>query len=308
MGIETIVLKKLISAKNNGNLAIFIGAGVSLSSNTSISKIPLWKEIIDKIKDEINETKETDYLKIAQYYFNNMGKKLYYEKLFEMFPKNIHCSKIHEKIFDINPDIIITTNWDDLLEQENKNNARFYDVIVTDREFVKSDKPHKIIKMHGDFAHNNIVFKEDDYLNYQENFPLIENYIKSILSTHAVLFLGYSYSDINLKIIMQWLKNKSGERPKMYLVTFDISANQEKYLENNNITTVVLSDINNNLLYIDKFDQYSKILYTFLHKLHTQIDNDVLLKEEDTISFVLEKLNIFTGLNIMVIPRLCRGD
>jgi len=60
--------------------------------------------------------------------------------------------------------------------------------------------------MHGDFNNHNIVFKEDDYLDYQYNFPLIENYIKSILSTHTVLFSGCSYNDINYKQIMKWLQ------------------------------------------------------------------------------------------------------
>ena len=38
----------------------------------------------------------------------------------------------------------------------------------------------EIIKMHGDFEHDNFVLKEDDYLSYSENFKLIETYIKSL--------------------------------------------------------------------------------------------------------------------------------
>jgi NAD-dependent SIR2 family protein deacetylase len=154
--------------------------------------MPTWGDIVKKICKEINEDSERDYLKIAQYFYNNLGKELYHKRLESYFPIDIVPSKIHDCLFDINPDIIITTNWDTLLEQANDRNVSFYDVIVSDRELVESKKPHKIIKMHGDFLHNNIVFKEDDYLNYQENFPLIENYIKSILSTHIVLFIGYS--------------------------------------------------------------------------------------------------------------------
>lgn len=37
-----------------------------------------------------------------------------------------------------------------------------------------------ILKLHGDFKHNNFVLKEEDYLNYSENFKLIETLVKSI--------------------------------------------------------------------------------------------------------------------------------
>jgi hypothetical protein len=35
----------------------------------------------------------------------------------------LNPSKIHKTIFDIRPDFIITTNWDDLLEQTVSENA-----------------------------------------------------------------------------------------------------------------------------------------------------------------------------------------
>lgn len=64
-----------------------------------------------------------------------------------------------------------------------------------------------ILKMHGDFENGNIVLKEDDYLNYSSNFALIENYLKSLIATNTVLFIGYSVSDPNFNLIFQWVKN-----------------------------------------------------------------------------------------------------
>jgi hypothetical protein len=297
-------LKKIIEAKNNQNLAIFVGAGVSLSSNTDALRMPMWGDIVKEIAAQIDETEERDYLKIAQYYYNNLGDDVYYERLYNMFPEDLEPSKVHESIFDVNPDIIITTNWDTLLEQENYSHSRFYDVVATDRELVKSTEPHKIIKMHGDFKHKNIVFKEDDYLNYPEHFPLIENYIKSILSTHIVLFLGYSYNDINLKMIIQWMRNKTSVRPDMYLATFRTAANQICYLQENGITTIVLSGINNKLPDITNMEQPSQILYTFLNQIATGIGSIFLVKTDETIYFVNEKLKVFEGLNGILCEQL----
>jgi hypothetical protein len=156
---------------------------------------------------------------------------------------------------------IITTNWDCLLEKSALQNLNLLDVIASDQDLAKSSIPRKIIKMHGDFEHHNIVFKEDDYLNYEFNFPLISNFVKGVLSTNAILFLGYSYNDIDLKLIMMWLRNNAKTRQPMYLVTFYENRSQIKYLENQGIKVVILPEINE---LFDRLDELSSKVAWFL--------------------------------------------
>ena len=60
--------------------------------------------------------------------------------------------------------------------------------------------------MHGDISEaSSIVLKEQDYLDYSQNAVLIELFIKSLLTDHIVLFLGYSLNDYNIKLILSWL-------------------------------------------------------------------------------------------------------
>ncbi len=113
-----------------------------------------------------------------------------------------------------------------------------YDVIAADYELVESESNSKIIKMHGDFEHDNYVFTEEDYLNYQDNFPLIENYVKSIISTHVVIFLGYSFNDIDLKQIFNWFQNKSTIQPAAYLVQVGTNNVLRSYLKKYGITVL----------------------------------------------------------------------
>lgn len=144
-------------------------------------------------------------------------------------------SKFHELLFDLYPKCIITTNWDDLLEKTVKNKTLIYDVIKSDSDLVRSLFDRKIIKMHGDFDQQNFVFKEDDYLQYNQKFSLIENYIKGVFTTHTIVFLGYSYSDVDLKMILKWIDNSSKVSPSRYLLSNKPSSAQEKYLLNHNI-------------------------------------------------------------------------
>ena len=92
-------------------------------------------------------------------------------------------------------DTIITTNYDHLIEQSAEDNGVFLQVISQDIDLPYRKAGKELIKMHGDFEHDNFVLKEDDYLHYHKNFKLIENYVKSLIGTKTILFIGYSLND-----------------------------------------------------------------------------------------------------------------
>lgn len=167
---------------------------------------------------------------------------------------------------------------------------------------MKSYLGKKLIKMHGDFKNHNIVFKEDDYLNYSYKFPLIENYVKSIISTHTVLFLGYSYNDIDLKQIIKWTQNHSSVRPPMYLVVFKDIPAQRKYLESHGIITIILADeklkpFNN--------DSYSNKLYTFLYNLNS-LELCTNLSDIEIINLIYSRVKSLQSLNAILAEQITR--
>ncbi len=264
----------------NKNLAIFVGSGISHCTDSE--KYPLWRKICDELQKELGTT-ETDFLKIAQLYqleFKSIKTK---KRIRSFFPEEDTPCEIQRKILDLEPHYLLTTNWDKLFDNEINNNADIYDVIVDDRSLVESTNDCKYIKMHGDFEHNNFVFTEDDYLNYSNNFPIIENYIKSILTTHVILFLGYSFNDIDLKQIENWIQNNTDVSPQMYLTKFstDINETEVKYLEKFRITVLPI-DISENT---DEAKRNG--INNFLdHLLGTQ--NTTIM--EDPVDYILNKL------------------
>ncbi|HCV04661.1 MAG TPA: hypothetical protein DG048_18650 [Pseudoalteromonas sp.] len=240
MHLHNIHIKNIKQANEDNRLAIFVGAGVSKSSDTDYISLPLWSDLINQLKSDLSINEELDYLKLAQLYYLEFGEQTYTQTLKRYFPEDINPSSLHRTILKLGAHIIITTNWDCIIENAIEQEGYLYDKICTDKDLVSSTSPNKLIKIHGDFKSHNIVFKEDDYLNYSINFPLIENYVKSIFSTHTILFLGYSYNDINLKYIMKWMQSHSSSAPPMYLVSFKQDKPQESYLRNHGLTTLVL--------------------------------------------------------------------
>lgn len=305
MKTEKKYIQTIISANNDNSLAVFVGAGISKSSETKTVKLPSWNDLIEDLKVELEIENESDFLKIAQLYYLAFGEFIYYKKLKEYFPENISPSIIHKLIFDINPHVIITTNWDNLLEKTIQENAYIYDVVCSDIDLVKSSLQNKLIKMHGDFKNHNIVFKEDDYLKYNLLFPLVENYVKSILSTHTVVFIGYSYNDTNLKQIVKWIQNYSNVKPPMYLITYKRNDNQIKYLENHGITTIVIEETDNDKFPIkDDLDDYSKKMHTFLSRILTKDQVNVANNSIETIDFILNKLETLNELDGILIEQI----
>lgn len=276
-------INTIIDAKIRNQLVVFLGAGFSKICETDVLKLPNWGELVGELKKEL-ETSESDFLKIAQLYFLQFGEYRYYQKIQSLFPDGLEPSDVHKKIFDIDPSCIITTNWDSLLEMVVEDNGFMYEIVASDANLVSSKLPKKIIKMHGDFLRHNIVFKEDDYLKYSFNFPLIENYIKSLLSTHVVVFIGYSYGDVDLKIISKWIENHSRSSPPKFMLRRSSTLSDDVYLKSHGIITLCpLNEDNNDPSYKDIFDGFLDVVSDSLGDNLIRIIAKKYLSEEGTV-------------------------
>lgn len=152
--------------------------------------------------------------------------------------------EIHDKIIEFNTHTIITTNYDNLIEKAAENNSEVICVVSKDADLPYRKGGKELIKIHGDFESDNFVLKEDDYLSYSRNFRLIENYVKSIIGTKVVLFLGYSFSDPDIKQIFSWAKDiLDGDFQRAYLIEAgkEYDANEADYYKNFGINVLYAS-------------------------------------------------------------------
>ena len=193
------------SIKEN-SLILFVGAGISANSN-----LPTWGELIQSFKEELDlpDDNSDDYQRVAQYYYDTFGKNRYKEKIEEVFSsKGISKpNELHTLIEKIAPEHIITTNYDSLLEDQFESGLLKYNVVAEDKDIPYTSPRRYLIKMHGDLSKNNIVLKEEDYLDYSSNFPMISNLIQTLIMNHTLLFVGYSLKDFTFKAIFRLVQN-----------------------------------------------------------------------------------------------------
>lgn len=293
-------------ASRQNKLVVFVGAGVSANSG-----IPTWNELINSFKSELsdNQRNEKDDLKIAQLYKDSRGFKEYFEKIREVLKDGkASFNPIHTAILELSPSHIITTNYDDLIEQSIKSNFKQYDIITKDSDLPYSRYPNKVVKMHGDFKTGNIVLAENDYYNYETSFPLIRSFVTSLFATHVVLFVGFSFADLNLKIILNEIKNiLDNNMQRVYLLTDEsIDKDLTCYYERKGINVVSISNpddyITNYKIWLNESDlnklksQKGKTLYKQLKTIES-LDRT---SSEDLLKLVSSKLKkIEPELNVI---------
>ena len=194
-------LKRILDASQNNALSFFVGAGVS-----ALSGAPTWKELIHAMCEELGRDKKKEYssdecLQIPQMYYYSLGENI--AEYYKFIETQLHISElvpnsIHREMLNLNPVSFVTTNYDTLLEDAATQYCQSFKVVSKDEDVPTIFGDRFVLKLHGDFKSNNIVLKEEDYLNYSEDFKLIETLVKSIFSTNTVVFIGYGLNDYNI--------------------------------------------------------------------------------------------------------------
>lgn len=251
--IHNIDICNLREAKDNKRLVVFVGAGASIASG-----YPSWCEVVEKIAKNLPyDTKGLDLLRIPQYYYNERGRNEYEKFMRKIFRHQeiLPIHEIHKEIIKLGTSIIVTTNYDNLIERAFEEYGVFLNVIAEDKDIPYKNIGHTLIKMHGDFEHHNFVLKEDDYLHYGQNFKIIETFLKSLIATNTLLFIGYSFNDPDTKQIFSWIKEILGEnmlRAYMLNVTDDYNELHQKYYRNLGINVIYAKEIHKSISDLSK--------------------------------------------------------
>lgn len=239
----------------NDKLVIFAGSGISFDSG-----IPLWKDLLCGIKTKLNfdAKKENDALKIAQLLYNEKGEKEYYDIIKSLIynDSSNKYNPLHELIFQLNPQHIVTTNYDNFFEQIIENEGLPFSLVVKDEDLPYAKHKNLVIKYHGDFENHNIVLKETDYLEFSKTHTLKEIFVKSLFSNKVVLFVGYSFSDINLKLLsrdVQYILKKHHQRAYLINLSDEISDSEKNYYQNLGINIINYGQAKQEILDLDTF-------------------------------------------------------
>ena len=221
--------KKYTKAIQNGDAAIFAGAGLSIPSG-----YVNWKELLNNLATEIglDVEKEPDLIEVAQYYCNEKrNRNEINQTILNKFYKNTQPSESLDILSDLPIDVYWTTNYDQLIENVLHKNGKSVDVKITPENLATNlqSRDAVVYKMHGDISDlSNCVIIKDDYEMYNDRRRLFTTALQGDLVSKTFLFIGFSFEDPNLKYILSRIRILLGENVRTHYL-FLKKINKKEY-------------------------------------------------------------------------------
>jgi len=246
---EVEELKSLVRRRK---VILFAGSGLSKCLG-----LPSWQELMKNFGTDLGFHEDIflmqgNFLELAEFFqLEKKNLKLLCERLSQEWhnePSKILDSDIHKSIVELNFPSIFTTNYDNWLEiAHEKFGAKFHTIKTQgDLASLSSGEPSvtTIFKYHGDLsAADEIVLTDTIYFKRLSLNSPMDIRLRSEALSHAILFLGYSLSDINVRYLLYELHNIrmsfGGDKDhKTYIFLTTPNEIQERILRSRNIIPI----------------------------------------------------------------------
>lgn len=198
---------ELVEAGKNGELVLFVGAGISMLAN-----FPSWRELAARVLDELCEKGFLDFseleqlrgldpkkqLSIAKQLANENGYPL---NVGSHFPARAPASRIYEVLNALGC-VCVTTNYDEMLvpASDDGNRAAGGRRIVLRENLLTNtlDVPGTVIHLHGSIsAPENMIVATGEYLEHYDS-EAVRVFLQHLFATKTVLFLGYGLEEAEI--------------------------------------------------------------------------------------------------------------
>jgi hypothetical protein len=214
--------KELFDAVRSNRCALFAGAGLSVAAG-----FPRWSELLTmliasglerkfvdkkKAKELNNLAKRPDrQLMVAQELSDCFGKELFQTELVRIFGETKAPTELHKVFPKIPFCLIVTTNFDQLIENAYSQITSIIPKIYTHADTADfADALWRgdffILKAHGDVARkSSLILTQRDYRTVIYSSPGYRAVLTAIFTTKTLLFLGVSLDDPETQLLLDFL-------------------------------------------------------------------------------------------------------
>jgi hypothetical protein len=191
------IAEQLGERARRGQLAVFIGAGVSAAAG-----LPTWEALVDELAeqsgldDELGEgLAKLPPQDAAALLARELGREQLEAYVKERFGPASYALA-HALIADLPVQEFVTTNYDPLVELAAHDIGRELKVLPFDDPMPGAPW---LLKLHGDAAHpESVVLTREEYLQFGDSRAALAGVLHSLLLTRHVLFVGTSMLDDDL--------------------------------------------------------------------------------------------------------------
>lgn len=219
---------------------IFFGAGASAScvATTGTSKgIPNWENLLKTLASKIRNNSinqnlanslinEKKFLDAAEVIESSLVNADYVDAIRDIFEiPRYRQSRMHEIILQIDPKIVVTTNFDTIYDKycTQGDASEGYNIFkYTDSHLVANLRSpiRCVIKAHGCITNtDSIVFTRSGFFSAKQKCPQFFKIIDALFLTHTILFIGYSLTDPDIQIALENVNIAATSARTHYFVT-----------------------------------------------------------------------------------------
>lgn len=244
----------ILKALRTGSGIPFLGAGASMVGRQvgDTTYLPSGSDLARSLARDAefpstNDADLTDLSKVSSYYVDVSSRGLLRQELRSVFAdtaKKYPCNALHRFLAKIaDKMMIVTTNYDTLLEQAFLEAGKPYDLLVypaDNEEYANAmfwwrdgaaepelrkpqeidieelGKTNLIYKMHGSVRQevgtwDSFVITEEDYIEFLSRMEsAVPPAFSAYFANRSFLFLGYGLRDWNLRVLLKKIRNKVG--------------------------------------------------------------------------------------------------
>jgi hypothetical protein len=222
-----------------GNAVLLCGAGISVSRDGLPSGHQLALELAQRSGQP---DLEGSLPAVAEAYELQFGHHSLISYLIERIG-NPRFSPLltHQLIAELPINVIITTNWDNLLEEALRQARKPFAKVVQDVDISYADQDKTLlVKLHGSVEQkDSIVVANDDFYNVFARLPETTNLIRGYFATRTLLFLGFGLADEDFKrLYLEVIRNLGRHKRRAYAVQLNPDLSTTKYWQEKNVEVI----------------------------------------------------------------------
>jgi hypothetical protein len=231
----------LVERVSSKNFVLVVGAGVSRQcTNAAGASPPSWDELLRDLIDHfaagavrnsalklVNQERYLDAAELLRSRARTQAKEQDFLNRIAAVTdggtkpaEHYQPSQLHQTLLALEPDVILTTNYDRILERATRNgyNVHSYDSTTLGHD-VRSGWP-VLVKVHGGVdSPTKIVLTRSDYTRLRRDGARALEVLQALFLTRTALFVGYGFSDPDIHLLLENVLGGRGEVPAHYLLT-----------------------------------------------------------------------------------------
>lgn len=210
------VAESLADKARAGQLALFLGAGVSIPAG-----LPSWQALVDELASRLSSSKDRDALEgldvtdKAQL-IEQFEPKDFQRRVARITARAKTPSLAHALLAGLDVKQVVTTNYDTLFEKASAAAGHGLDVVLPRKSAI--GRRRWILKMHGDVRHpTQIVLTRRHMVMYDAANRPSAALLQSLLLTKHLVIIGASMTDPNVVRLAHEVdayRKEHGQRPR----------------------------------------------------------------------------------------------